>query len=96
MVRRIRWTRRAHRRLAVIGSDIGMVSPAAAGRVLDRIVQAVENLREHPARGRVGRIDGKRELVFADIPYIVAYRVTPDTVDVLTILHTSRQWPDEL
>lgn len=44
----------------------------------------------------LGRIEGTRELVFADIPYIVPYRVTPSAVEVLTEMHTARKWPEGL
>lgn len=44
--------------------------------------------------GRVGRAVGTRDLVFPDLPYIVAYRVT-DKVEVLAVVHMAREWPDE-
>lgn len=40
--------------------------------VLD-IIQAVDQLREFPALGRVGRVEGTRELVIPDRPFIVPY-----------------------
>lgn len=60
-----------------------------------RIVSAVDRLSDLPAVGRVGRIKGTRELVLADIPYIVPYRVT-QTIEILTVLHTSQRWPTQL
>ena len=47
----------------------------AAARVVSRIVIAVDALADRPAMGRTGRIKSMRELVPADIPYIIAYRV---------------------
>ncbi|MCA1868960.1 type II toxin-antitoxin system RelE/ParE family toxin [Agrobacterium genomosp. 3] len=70
-------------------------SPAAAARVIFRIVSAVDMLVEHPAMGRVGRIRGTREAVLSDISYIIAYRVGRD-IEVLTIIHTSQRWPSAL
>ena len=96
MPRRIRWTRRAIRRLDQIGANIAIESPKGAARVIQRIASAIAPLASHPALGRVGRIEGTRELVLADVHYIIAYRVTSETVDVLTVLHASQQWPDEL
>ncbi|SDG79522.1 hypothetical protein [Pelagibacterium luteolum] len=41
------------------------------------------------------RVDGQaRELVFGEIPYIVAYRVT-EVVEILAVMHTARKRPDE-
>lgn len=96
MTRRLGWTRRAIRRLELIGDYIAQDNPAAADRVNLRLRSVTEKLRAHPAMGRVGRIAGTRELVLADIPYIIVYRVTKTRVEVLTIIHTSQRWPAEL
>ncbi|TGV63827.1 type II toxin-antitoxin system RelE/ParE family toxin, partial [Mesorhizobium sp. M00.F.Ca.ET.149.01.1.1] len=74
-MKRIRWTERAVRRLDQIGAFIEKDSPITAARVVARIVSAADNLAEQPAMGRVGRVKGTRELVLADIPYIIPYRV---------------------
>lgn len=92
----LRWTHRAVRRLDHIGSYVAKDDPDAAARVIARIVSAVDNLAHHPALGRVGRIKGTREFVFADIPYIVAYRVKPEAIEIITILHSAQQWPLKL
>jgi toxin ParE1/3/4 len=97
MSRRIvRWTRRATLRLDQIGGHIQKDNPGAASRVIARIVLAVDKLGEQPGMGRPGRIKGTRELVFADIPYIVAYRVTASAVEVVTVMHGAQRWPDKL
>lgn len=92
----LRWTRRALRRLDQIGAHIAQDNPEAASRVVARVLAAVEALARHPAVGRPGRLEGTREFVVPGLPYIVAYRVSPSTVDVLTIVHTAQRWPEEL
>lgn len=82
--------------LDLAGKYIAEDNPDAAARVVARIVTAVDLLSEHPAMGRTGRVKGTRELVFADIPYIVPYRVQRSTVEILTVMHTSQEWPPEL
>lgn len=94
--RTIRWTKRALRRLDQIGAYILKDNPAAAARVVARIVSAVDSLAEHPAMGRTGRLTGTRELVLADIPYIIPYRVTRNDVEILTVMHAAQEWPKEL
>ncbi|CEJ13288.1 Toxin RelE4 [bacterium YEK0313] len=94
--RSLRWTRRAVRRLDQIGFHIAKDDPQAAARLVARILSAVDRLGSHPAMGRVGRIKGTREYVFADIPYIVAYRVKSETVDIITVLHSAQRWPLKL
>ena len=93
--RGIRWTLRALRRLDEIGAHIEQDNPAAAARVIFRIVSAADMLVEQPAMGRVGRIKGTREAVLSDISYIIAYRVGRD-IEILTIIHTSQRWPSAL
>lgn len=94
--RPVRWTKRALRRLDQIGDYIAKDNPDAAAAVVTRIMAAVDALAIHPAMGRPGRIAGTRELVFPSAPYIVAYRVTPDSVDILTVMHTAQKWPEDL
>ncbi len=46
--------------------------------------------------GRPGRLEGTRELVLADIPYIIPYRITPSSIDILTVMHAAQEWPSNL
>lgn len=92
----VRWTRRAVRRLDQIGAHIARDNPAAAARTVARLVAEADALAARPAMGRPGRLRGTRELVIPALPYIVAYRITSDSVDVLTIMHIAQQWPDAL
>ena len=71
-------------------------NPRAAGTVLDRIEEAVEQLAEHPGIGRPGRVEHTRELVIAGLPYIVPYVARHDRIYVLRVLHGSMKWPDRL
>jgi addiction module RelE/StbE family toxin len=85
--RRVRWTRRALRRLDEIGAHISADNPAAAARVVSAIARGVQQLGNAPGRGRPGRIRGTRELVVIGTPYIVAYRVHANDVEILTVQH---------
>jgi toxin ParE1/3/4 len=71
-------------------------SPRAAVSVDDRIRACVDNLKRFPEMGRIGRIEGTRELVISRTPYIAAYLVAGDTVRVLRLLHGAQQWPDDI
>lgn len=93
--KRIRWTLRALRRLDDIGAYIEQDNPDAAARVVARIVTAVDMLSELPATGRAGRIKGTREVVLADIPYIIPYRVGRD-IEIITVMHAHQKWPKAL
>jgi addiction module RelE/StbE family toxin len=96
VTRVVRWTRRARRRLDEIGSRISEDNPPAAARVVAAIAYGVEQLREAPGRGRPGRIQNTRELVIVGTPYLVAYRVHTNDIEILTIQHGAQLWPDAL
>lgn len=71
-------------------------SPRAAVVVDGRIRTQVRQLLQFPETGRLGRVDGTRELVISQTPYIAAYRINGDTVRILRVLHGAQQWPDEM
>ena len=93
---RTRWTKPALADLEAIGDFVARDYPNAADRIVMRIVEAVEKLRDHPHLGRIGRIAGTRELVIAETPYLVPYRVADDDVQILAVIHGARRWPDKL
>jgi addiction module RelE/StbE family toxin len=94
--RAVRWTRRALRRLDEIGAHISEDNPTAAARVVSAIARGIQQLGAAPGRGRPGRIRGTRELVVVGTPYIVAYRVHENDIEVLTIQHGAQLWPETL
>lgn len=93
---KLRWSKRAIRRLASIQDYISKDSPAAASRVAAAIVEAALLLQKFPYIGRPGRIEGTRELVVPGLPYIVPYRVVDEMVQIASVIHTSRKWPEKL
>ena len=46
-----------------------------------------------PHSGRPGHIPGTRELVISKLPYIVVYRISGDTVEILRVFHAAMNWP---
>jgi len=68
----------------------------AAGRMVERIQNTVDQLSDFPYLGRTGRIPGTRELVVAGSPFIVPYRIREDVIEILTVFHAARRWPEEL
>jgi toxin ParE1/3/4 len=93
----IRWSPQALRDLASLRAFVAEDDPAAARRLVLRIVDAIETLLpDHPEIGRPGRVPGTRELVVPRTPYIVPYRVRHGTLQVLRVYHGARKWPDQL
>lgn len=93
---KLAWSKLAIRRLASIHDYIGKDSPEAAVRVAEILIQSGSRLERFPLIGRPGRIEGTRELVIPGLPYIIAYRVVHETVQILSVIHTSRRWPEQL
>jgi len=90
----IRWTPQATDHLRSAHEYLAAESERAAGKLIDRILAAVEVLAQHPQLGRPGRVEGTRELVITRTPFIVAYRLRANQVQILAILHAARRWPE--
>lgn len=89
---RVRWLRAALANLDAEAEYIAEDNPGAAGRVVQKILRAVDLLKKNPALGRAGRVAGTRELVVAETPYIIPYRVRGDAVEILRVFHAARKW----
>ena len=54
--------------------------------------EAAASLADHPMLGRPGKISGTRELIPHE-SYRLVYEIDGETVWVLTVVHSARQWP---
>ncbi len=90
---RIRWTLAAASDLEHIKDYLSEHSPQFAEPTVLELYETIRSLKASPHRGRVGREEGTRELVFTRLPYIVAYRVKEQTVEVLHIFHSAQNRP---
>ncbi|MCU0584627.1 MAG: type II toxin-antitoxin system RelE/ParE family toxin [Desulfobacterales bacterium] len=90
---KIEWVRLAWIDLEDAIDFIAHDKPEAARKTAKRILEAVRVLAEHPGAGRAGRVPGTRELVVGGTPFILPYRVKDNAVQILRVLHASRQWP---
>lgn len=68
-------------------------NPTAAGKEVEKIVECVELLKDNPGMGRAGRVPHTRELVISGTPYIAAYRVKGNDLEILRVIHGARKWP---
>lgn len=95
MIVRIVWTEPAARALESIQDYIARDNRRAAWEVGERMRQAVNQLEEFPKLGRPGRVRGTLELIVPDLPYIVPYRIKGSEIQILSVYHTSRKWPEQ-
>ena len=92
---RIVWLPRAREEVRQAHLHIASTSPAGARAVVDRIRTQVAALREYPLIGRPGRVEGTRELVVSRTPFVVAYRISGKDIEILSVMHGARRWPEE-
>jgi len=88
---KLEWTEPAISALQAIHDFIALDQPFYAARFVDRLTVAAERLIDFPKLGRrvpEARRGEARELVFQG--YRIIYRVRPDRVQVLNVLHGSR------
>lgn len=91
---RIEWLAKATEDLDAIVDYISRDRPNAARAVLGRIQSRIALLADQPLLGRLGRLPETHELVITRTPYIVAYRVTPERIVILSLVHGARRWPE--
>jgi addiction module RelE/StbE family toxin len=91
------WTKRSIRELDAIGAYISELNPDTATRIVNDIYSKTEKLLSaNPFVGRIGEIQGTRELIIPRTPYIIAYRVNENQVEILFVQHGAREWPATL
>ena len=90
------WSRRAIRHLVRLRGFIEKDSDQNAALVASRILKAVDLLQQHPEIGRPGRLLGTRELVVADTPFIIPYRIRRGRLELIAVLHGHQKWPAKL
>jgi plasmid stabilization system protein ParE len=66
-------------------------NPLAANWVIDAIIGTADLLHDHPLLGRAR--PRFRELGVADYPYVIRYRVTGDTAEILSVWHDRQKRP---
>jgi toxin ParE1/3/4 len=89
---RIRWTSDAANNLEDIITYLNREHPSSAPAVIRAVIDTVETLTRFPNRGRPGRVEGTRELIIPNLPYIVVYVATDQAVQLLHIFHAAQDW----
>ena len=53
----------------------------------------IRGLKQWPKRGRPGREEGTREILFQPLPYVAVYRLTAQTIEILRIYQGAQDRP---
>jgi addiction module RelE/StbE family toxin len=88
---KIRWYSEAIQDLVAFREYIRRDNPQAASFVGQRILQVVSLLKDQLALGRLGRVEGTRELIVSGLPFTIPYRVRHKEIQILRVLHQSRR-----
>ncbi len=86
------WTLDAMQDRLDIWDYIAQDSSLAAIEMDELFSAAAARLESHPMLGRAGKIPGSRELI-AHENYRLVYEIVQQTIWILALVHTSRQWP---
>lgn len=91
------WTKAALKQLRGIHDYIATDSIGYAKRLADRIIKRTEQLQAFPASGgKVLEYDDPTIRELLEGPYRIIYRLRPDRVDVVAVIHGARQLPSDL
>lgn len=94
---RVRFSDEAKTKLRAIRAHIAKDSPARADAMIDRITRRAEQVVDVPRAGhRVSELarDDIREVL--ERPYRVIYRIKPDEIEIVTVMHYRQLLPEDL
>jgi len=89
---KLQWTAGAKHDLKGIIEYIWADNPKAAQRMNARFRAVAKLLVDQPYAGRPGILPDTREFVVHP-NYRMVYRIRGETVSIMAVVHTSRQWP---
>ena len=82
-------SRRAALNLVGISEYIAEDNPTAAREMMQKLWVGIEQLVKFPQSGRMGAVDGTRELVI--VPYRITYRIKGDVIYIFSVIHDARR-----
>jgi len=94
---RVHWTDNAIAHLLDIYEYIARDSSIYAKRMVDRVTRRSEQIASFPMSGRKVpeyEADDIREIV--EKPYRIIYRIKPDQIDVLAVVHCRQLLPEDI
>jgi toxin ParE1/3/4 len=70
-------------------------NPEAARRIRQAVMNGAKRLRTHPHMGRLGHMEGSRELAISGTPFLLVYDVNPVRVEILHVYDGRQDWQDK-
>ena len=94
---RVHWTNTAIGHLLAIYEHIAQDAPLYAQRMIDRLTKRSEQIAAFPQSGRMVpeyQAPDIREVI--ERPYRIIYRIKPEQVDILAVVHGAQVLPPEV
>jgi toxin ParE1/3/4 len=95
-VPQLRQSRRARRDLIDLWCEIAANDPMAADRVYDRLEARLKILEQFAEAGRARPDIAPEARLLAEPPYAILYRIIPEGVQIVRIVHGARHISDAL
>jgi len=91
---KLKWTRLSLQDMQNLYEYIADDNIRAAKKIISRIREAADKLKIYPHMGKAGRVSNTRELVIAATPYIIVYIIDGESIQIVSVIHGARRWPD--
>lgn len=88
----LHWTARAQKDLREVQTYIAQDKPAAAAKMVLKIVKQAEGLKQFPMSCEAIHRDRPQYRFMITKPFAVLYEVTDSEVIILRVIHTSTRW----
>ena len=89
---KVRWTLLATADFNEAKHFIASEHPVAARRLAGDLTKLLMRLRRYPYLGKPGREENLREIYLSRFPYMVAYQVKDNNIDIIRFLHDRQSW----
>jgi plasmid stabilization system protein ParE len=89
-MRRLIWRTEALRDLDNLHAWLSTLDNAQPDRTIMQIRASADSLARLGDIGRPSRVQGLRELSVRNAPYVLAYRFSPEEIDILAVYHTAK------
>jgi toxin ParE1/3/4 len=94
---KVLWTNTAQHHLDAIHAFIALDSPEYARRTVDRLTRRSQQIARYPFSGRrVPEYDRDEVREVIEGHYRIVYHVKPNQIDVVAVVHTSRDFPRDM
>jgi len=92
----VEWSERAAAELLSIRGYLNQTSPAYAQLIAEKIIRRTEQLADQPLTGaEVPEYQDETLREVFERPYRIMYRVSAQRIQIVAIIHASRQLPDQ-